>query len=280
MIDYSIAIPSYRRPETIKKKTLRVLESYGIDPNKITIFVANTDEHESYRRSLIDTPYSNIVIGVPTIGSQRNFIERYYPEGTRLMMFDDDVEAIQVKAGEQKLSRVQDLEKEIIFRGFKECQNINAKTFGIYAAANAYFMKDRVYTKLCYIIASMFGVIVEHSDDLCRVTNHGEDYEYSIRQYIRNGAVIRLDNYTVKSNYYKEEGGLQDIRTKEYVYNSIKTISELFPDYCDMYIRASTGNAELRLKDKRTYVGRKLPYRGASASALPKFAYARHIKKR
>jgi len=43
-------------------------------------------------------------------------------------------------------------------------------------------------------VASMFGVIVEHSDDLVRVTNHGEDYEYSIRQYIRNGAVCRLDN--------------------------------------------------------------------------------------
>ena len=40
MIDYQIAIPSYKRPETIKKKTLKVLESHNIDPAKVTIFVA------------------------------------------------------------------------------------------------------------------------------------------------------------------------------------------------------------------------------------------------
>jgi hypothetical protein len=258
MIDYQIAIPSYKRPETIKKKTLRVLSEYNIDPSRITIFVANAEELESYTNSLLGTPYQKLVVGVPTIGAQRNFIERYYPEGTRLMMFDDDVEEVQVKISEQKLGRVVDLEKEIIQQGFEECEKAGAKTFGIYAASNAYFMKDRIYTKLCYIIASMFGVIVEHSDDLVRVTNHGEDYEYSIRQYIKNGSVVRLDNYTVKSNYYKEDGGLQTIRTKEYVHDSIKKIAEMYPEYCSMYIRETTGHAELRLKDMSVKVGATL----------------------
>ena len=258
MIDYQIAIPSYKRPETIKKKTLKVLEGHNIDPNRVTIFVANGEELEAYTNSLLGTPYQKLVVGVPTIGAQRNFIERYYPEGTRLMMFDDDVEEVQRKISEQKLGPIDSLEEEIIFKGFEECEKVGAKTFGIYAASNAYFMKDRVYTKLCYVIASMFGVIVEHSDDLVRVTNHGEDYEYSIRQYIRNGAVVRFDNYTVKSNYYKEDGGLQTIRTKEYVYDSIKKIADMYPDYCTMYIRESTGNAELRLKDTSKKIGATL----------------------
>jgi hypothetical protein len=251
MIDYKIAIPSYKRPETIKKKTLKVLESYNIDPSRITIFVADESEYEAYKFSLKDTPYQNIVVGVPTIGAQRNFIERWYPEGTKLMMFDDDIEEVQKKISEQKLGRIDNLEEEVIIKGFEECKKFGAKTFGIYAASNAYFMKERVYTKLCYIIASMFGVIVEHHDDLIRVTNHGEDYEYSIRQYVRNGAVVRFDNYTVKSNYYKEDGGLQTIRTKEYVHESIKKIAEMYPDLCTMYIRETTGMAELRLKDNR-----------------------------
>jgi len=257
-MDYKIAIPSYKRPETIKKKTLKVLESYNIDPSRITIFVADENELVSYKKSLEDTPYKNIVVGVHTIGAQRNFIEKYYPEGTKLVMFDDDVEEVQKKISEQKLGRIDDLEKEVILRGFEECEKIGAKTFGIYAAANAYFMKERVYNKLCYIIASMFGVIVQHNDDLVRVTNHGEDYEYSIRQYILNGSVVRFDNYTVKSNYYKEDGGLQTIRTKEYVLESITKIAEMFPDYCTMYIRETTGMAELRLKDTRKPVGATL----------------------
>lgn len=257
-MDYKIAIPSYKRPETIKKKTLRVLESYNIDPSRITIFVADEDELAKYKESLKDTPYGNIVVGVHTIGAQRNFIEKYYPEGTKLVMFDDDVEEVQKKISEQKLGRLEDLENDFIIKGFEECEKVGAKTFGIYAASNAYFMKERVYTKLCYVIASMFGVIVDHDPFLERVTNHGEDYEYSIRQYVKNGAVVRFDYLTVKSNYYKEDGGLQTIRTKEYVYESIKKIAELFPDLCTMYIRESTGNAELRLKDMRKDVGNTL----------------------
>jgi hypothetical protein len=260
-MDYCIAIPSYKRPETIKKKTLRVLESYNIDSSRITIFVADEDEYKTYVESLSKDPYANkckVIVGVHTIGAQRNFIENWYPEGTKLVMFDDDVEEVQKKISEQKLGRLEDLENDFIIKGFEECEKVGAKTFGIYAASNAYFMKDRVYTKLCYVIASMFGVIVEHDPFLERITNHGEDYEYSIRQYVKNGAVVRFDYLTVKSNYYKEDGGLQTIRTKEYVYESIKKIAELFPDLCTMYIRESTGNAELRLKDMRKEVGNTL----------------------
>lgn len=272
-MDYCIAIPSYHREKTVQNKTLKVLESYNIDPAKIKIFVNDQEEgeYDRYAIALKDNPYAKdieIVRGVPTIGAQRNFIERWYPEGTKLMMFDDDIEEVQVKISEQKLGRVEDLEKEIIIQGFEACEKAGAKTFGIYAAANAYFMKDRVYTELCYIIASMFGVIVEHDDFLERITNHGEDYEYSIRQYIKNEAVVRLDKYTVKSRYYKEEGGLQDIRTKEYVQKSIQIIADAFPEYCKMYIRETTGHAELKLRDSRAVKPNKIQ---AAENALDSF---------
>lgn len=251
MIDYAVAIPSYKRPKTIKQKTLQVLESHNIPPELVTIFVADEEEEDIYKESLKDHRYGkNIVVGVPTIGAQRNFIERWYPEGTKLMMFDDDIEEVQRRQDSKTLVPIDNLYEEIIKYGFEQCEEVGAKTFGIYAASNAYFMKDRVYTKLCYIIASMFGVIVDHDDYLLRETNHGEDYEYSMRQYVKHGVLCRLDNYTVKSNYYKEEGGLQTIRTKDYVRNSIEQIAAMFPDLCTMYIRETTGHAELRMRDK------------------------------
>ena len=248
MIDYKIAIPSYKRHNTIKEKTLRLLDEYNIDKNKITVFVANTDEEILYKESL-DNEYK-IVVGVPTIGKQRNFIEKHYDEGTYLMMFDDDIDSVMRKVND-KLEPVNNLDTDVIQLGFNECIKNNNNVFGIYAASNPYFMENRIYKKLCYIIASMFGVIVQNDKYLERKTNHGEDYEYSIRQYIKNGSVTRIDYMTVKSNYYREPGGLQEIRTKQYVYDSIKWIQDNFPDYCTMYIRKTTGNAELRLKDKK-----------------------------
>ena len=181
-MNYKIAIPSYKRPETIKKKTLLLLEEHNISKDIITIFVADEDEEKEYKSSL-GSEYK-IVVGVPTIGAQRNFIEKYYPENTKLVMFDDDLHGVFLKDG-SKIKPINNLEKDFIIKGFDLCEDNNAKIFGLYAAANGYFMKHRVYKKLCYICGGVFGVIVQHDEFLERKTNHGEDYEYSIRQYIK-----------------------------------------------------------------------------------------------
>jgi len=245
-MDYQIAIPSYKRPETIKNKTLKLLMDHNIDKNKITIFVADNDEEKIYKQSL-GNEYK-IVVGVHTIGNQRNFIERYYNENTKVVMFDDDLDGVFIK-NENNLDPIDNIENDLIINGFNECLKNNSYVFGVYAAANAYFMLNRIYTKLCYIPGGVFGVIIQHDNFLQRKTNHGEDYEYSIRQYIKNKIVVRFDYITIKSKFFKEQGGLQTIRTKQYIYDSIKWIQDEFPEYCKMYIRKSSGNAELRLKD-------------------------------
>ena len=247
-MNYKIAIPSYKRPEIIKQKTLSLLKKYNIDNNKITIFVADENEKKIYKQSLKNE--YKIIVGVHTIGEQRNFIERYYQEGNKVMMFDDDLDGVYIK-NENKLELIKDLEKDFIIKGFELCIKNKANLFGLYAAANAYFMKYRIYKKLCYIPGGVFGVIINHDSFLNRVTNHGEDYEYSIRQYIKNRILIRFDYITIKSKFFKEKGGLQTIRTKKYIFNSIHKIYNLFPEFCTMYIRKSSGNAELRLKDRR-----------------------------
>ena len=247
-MNYKIAIPSYKRPEIIKQKTLSLLKKYNIDNNKITIFVADEDEKKIYKQSLKNE--YKIIVGVHTIGEQRNFIERYYQEGNKVMMFDDDLDGVYIK-NENKLELIKNLEKDFIIKGFELCIKNKANLFGLYAAANAYFMKYRIYKKLCYIPGGVFGVIINHDSFLNRVTNHGEDYEYSIRQYIKNRILIRFDYITIKSKFFKEKGGLQTIRTKKYIFNSIHKIYNLFPEFCTMYIRKSSGNAELRLKDRR-----------------------------
>ena len=176
-MNYKIAIPSYKRPETIKKKTLSILEKHNISKDKITIFVADEEEEKAYKYCLKND--FKIVVGVPTIGAQRNFIEKYYPENTKLVMFDDDLHGVFIK-DESKIKPIKDLEKDFIIKGFSLCEKNKAKIFGLYAAANGYFMKHRVYKKLCYICGGVFGVIVQHDEFLERKTNHGEDYEYSI----------------------------------------------------------------------------------------------------
>jgi len=249
MIDYQIAIPSYKRASTIGQKTLALLQRYRIDPKRVTIFVANDDEYRDYQAALAGTPYKRLVVGTVGVGAIRNIIHRYYPENTYLVSLDDDLQGVLRKGSSKRYCEVFSLETEVIGPGFKACQKTGSRLWGIYAAGNPFFMRHRVTVGLCYVIASLYGCINRH-DRLVSLDDK-EDYERSILYYLADGAVCRLDNITVKSAYYKEPGGMQIERTERRILESAKYLAEKYPDLCAMYIRKTTGHAELRLKDKR-----------------------------
>lgn len=246
-MDYEIAFPSYRRANTVKEKTLSVLEQYGIDKNKITVFVANEDEYAEYRR-VIGEDYK-IVIGEVGMGAIRRFIQKYYPEGTRVMNFDDDLSAIMKKIDDKTMVPVDDLEKEVILRGFEACEREGAYLFGIYAAANPMFMNNRIAVGLYYCIGSCWGLITRHDESLSVTLDDKEDFERTLQHYVKDGVVVRLDDITVKSKYYTEDGGMQVTRTTDRIHESAVILEQRYPDLCTMYIRKTTGHAELRLKD-------------------------------
>ena len=64
--DYVIAIPSYKRVETLEKKTLTLLQKYKIPSDKIYIFVADEKEKKEYTEGL-SKYYREIVVGKPGI---------------------------------------------------------------------------------------------------------------------------------------------------------------------------------------------------------------------
>jgi hypothetical protein len=248
-MDYQIAIPSYRRPNTIKQKTLRLLKRYKVDPKRVTIFVANDDEYRTYKAALAGSPYSKLVIGELGMGAVRNFIHQYYPEHTYLVSFDDDLQRLLRWVDGKTFWDVFCLEREVIEPGFRACERSGARLWGIYAAPNPYYMTPRVSFGLQYIIGSLFGCLNRHD---CLVTlDDKEDCERSILFYLADGAVCRLEHITVKTAYYNEPGGMQVERTERRIYESAKYLAEKYPDLCRMYFRTTTGHAELRLRDKR-----------------------------
>lgn len=254
---YVIAIPSYKRAKTLKEKTLSVLADHNIDPKIVTVFVANQAEYDVYKAELADTAYGeNIVIGREGLGPVRNFIaQEYYPEGQYIVNMDDDLQMVQKKISEQKLGPVDSLFEEVIKPGFEALEETpGAHLWGIYAAANAFFMKERVAKGLYYVIGSMWGHINRHSEDLILTLEDKEDFERSLQYYEKDGVVCRLDNITVKSAYYKEQGGMQETRTSERITKSAENLVDRFPGLCTMYVRETTGHAELKLRDTREKV--------------------------
>jgi hypothetical protein len=89
--DYIVAIPSYKRTETLQTKTLALLKRYKIPSHKIYIFVADKEEEENYRNALPKDSYAKIVIGIKGLAPVRNFIAGYFPQGKKIVFCDDDI---------------------------------------------------------------------------------------------------------------------------------------------------------------------------------------------
>jgi len=249
---YSIAIPSYKRAETVKNKTLSLLEKYEVDPKNVTVFVANEEEHEAYSKSLKNSPYrNNLVIGIRGMGAIRNFIRKYYKEGEYIVNLDDDLSSIERKSiqNEKKLEQIENIHKELIEPMYHLMIENKNKLCGVYAASNPFFMNYKPKIGLYYCIGSCWGSINDHSEERMVQLDDKEDFERTLQHYVLDGSVCRLDNITVISKYYTEDGGMQVERTVERIDRSADDLVRRFPDLCTKYIRETTGHAELKLRD-------------------------------
>lgn len=240
-MDYHIAIPSYKRFRTICTKTLATLSRYQIPLHKVTVFVV-PEEEQLYKDTL--PPEVSVVVGKHGINNQRYFITQYFPSGSSVVYFDDDIEDFFFLDSDHPSI------DEFIKKGFATCRQEGCRLWGIYPVANKYFMSAGYSTSVKYIIGSFYGLILNNPEEEFE-TGDKEDFYRSIKYYLIDGKVIRLNDISLKSKYYTEPGGLQETRTKQTNLSATERLVELFPGLCTMYIRKRTGMAELRLKDRR-----------------------------
>lgn len=252
--DYEVAIPSYQRRVTLASRTLPLLRRGGVDPARITVFVASAQERQAYAQALPVGLYGQIVVGVPGMGAIRNFINTHYPDGTRLLQIDDDLQAIQYVGADGELADVADLDA-LFGRGFDELDRMGATLFGFYPVANAFFMRgERVTTDLRYVVGAAFGVLNAHADH-CQVTvDDKEDFERTLKHYLFAGKVVRFNDVCLKTKFYKEPGGMQVTRTVDRVLASAHLIAQRYPELATINDSKKSGYVELRLRDRRKKV--------------------------
>jgi hypothetical protein len=239
--DYVIAIPSYKRHLTIKKKTLTLLKKHNIDKSKITIFVANQEEYDLYNKEL-ECQYK-LVIGQLGMKNIRNFISDYYDFGINILNIDDDMEQI------ISLHDYFNLD-EFIKNSFELLELHDANLFGIYPVNNKFFMSPTLRTDLRFIMGGFFGcrnMRVKISID------NKEDVERSILYYLRDGIILRFEDIAIKNKIFSEKGGMQfdGKRTKKKIEASAKYLVDKYPNLCSLKISKKRGTHEIKLKDKR-----------------------------
>ncbi len=251
MTDYQIAIPSYRRSKTLSAKTLPLLVAGGVDPQRINVFVANNEERAEYAATLAAGTYRQLVVGEPGMGKIRNVSARHYEPGTKLLQLDDDLVRFIARRTAQKATAITDL--DALFRtAFDLADRVGLSLWGFYPVPNPYFMRDRVRTDLTYIIGAVFGYTVRGDETELVFCDDKEDYERSVRFYMRDGGVLRIESVSFETQYYTEPGGMQTYRTAETIEAGARYMASTYPDFATYRVSKSRGTAELRLRDKRS----------------------------
>ena len=236
-MEYVVAIPSLSRPCALKRKTLRLLESYKIPKHSIYVFVIDS-EYEIYK-TVIGTEY-NLVVGVCGIANQRNYISNYFAFDTYICSLDDDIENVMF-LDETKLTTVNSL-KSIISFVINTMDSADVNICGVYPIANSFYMRDTVTTDLRFCIGGLF-VYRNKRLMLSTSADSKEDYENSIKYFIHDDAVLRFNNLTFKSKKHAC-GGLGKDRDALNAY-AAAYLTNKYPSIC-VYKKDSV--TQVRLK--------------------------------
>ncbi|NBV89700.1 MAG: hypothetical protein EBR88_09360, partial [Betaproteobacteria bacterium] len=170
---FAVCVPTYRRPEVCRRKTLKTLLSGGVPAESITLWVASAEEEAAYRAVIKDI---HISVGVPGLAAQRAHIQSQFAPGTRLVFMDDDISMVKrLSTTTGRLEKVTDL-VGLFDRGFQEAEKAGAKIWGVYPAASALYMSAGVSTDLRYLIGALYGIIVAPGATL-RYGDNQEDKE-------------------------------------------------------------------------------------------------------
>jgi hypothetical protein len=239
-MDYQICIPTYGRPDGVRKHILNYLESTDVDRERITLFVANSEEAGNYKSS---NPEYNIVVGVKGLVQQRQFISNYYDKGTPIFSFDDDVSAVeelellQPLEGTQKpldhpcrLQAVTELDG-VIERGFRLAKRRDIGLWGFYSVRNKGFLHPKITTGLKFIMGHAFGF---YAGDPAFEGIQGypmkDDYYLSLYHQKNGNGTLRFDGICVKAKQHSGSGGTcEDLEAKLAVNND--TVNKIVAEF-------------------------------------------------
>lgn len=254
---YEIAIPSYKRAELLQTATLATLVRYGVDKDRVTIFVANDDEAVKYRATLGDD--WRIVTGVIGKVNQQRFYHNWYPEGTPLLNLDDDVYDLHEVNDAKKLQSFTGTIDELVSFAFDLADKVGARMWGINPVNNGFFLKNETVVGLRYICGNFYG---NYAGDLAICGNDrpsaissGDDYETTFRSYLQNGAVVRIEYLTPITKYFAPGGIDAELKERGVENRQVEHDAELrriidrYPDLAGLQTKAG-GVTNIRVKTK------------------------------
>jgi len=246
MEDYVIAIPSADRDHIINNKTCCFLRNQDIPMSKVYVFVPERC-YEEYKKKFYSYPEINLVVGKEGIRGQRKAISDYFPEGQFIVSLDDDIAAINElkyvnKTGKPSLKKIENMEK-LIAEVYTRLQESNLSMCGFYPCANPFFMKRNVTEELTFCIGA-FRMFFNRRACENREFVLLEDYETSMKYYLRDNGILRYNYITLNHSYNAEKWNLT-LEDKKY---EIELFKQKYNDY--VFTKKKATGLDIQFKKK------------------------------
>ena len=124
--------------------------------------------------------------------------------------------------------------------------------WGVYPIDNAFYMTNTITTDLRIIVGPFFGLINRHNPELLNEIDEMEDIERTIKYFIKDGGVLRFNNVSIGTIYYKSPGGMRantEDRNKDALI-SAEYLSKKYPEYCTKNYSKKNKRPDIRLYRK------------------------------
>lgn len=232
---YIIVIPSFRRADILLTHTLACLQRTDIKAD-IYVFTADEQDTKLYRAKL--PKHIKVVQGVRGIPNQRNFIQRYFPEGERLVFIDDDLKDIIGLTAAGKRTKATRMHA-FLQRAFELTELYEMRMFGINSTNSNLEMKHTISAGRIYLVGNFYGLINTHSilvDEGQHIKTRRnfkagkESHERALLMNALHGGVLKFRAYGVVSKYWGVPGGHQVSRTAEGEEEAARWLHAKYPD--------------------------------------------------
>lgn len=234
---FKIAIPTYDRPQYLKKSTLNYLDECKINHKDIFIFVDNKQQEEIYKKE-IDNSYNLIRGGNKgKLGHDgiNNFILDYFKQGEPILFLHDDLIGLyksicSPKPHQKKITT--DLTTEML-KLINYMKKENTILGGVNNSSNNMWNcnnKTDYRKDLPFVPSFVYMLFIDKQIKLPKgVIN--DDIDRSFRIMEKYGSIVRLNKIWANANSRTLEGGLDKTNVDNKVKQNLIKLKKEFPQY-------------------------------------------------
>ena len=149
---------------------------------------------------------------------------------------------------ENKKKKLDDLDK-LLKKNYDLMKKHKCFIWGVYPINNAYFMFPRMTSDLRFLVGPFFGIINRKTDDLKLTIEEKEDMQRTLQYFVKDKVILRFNNISIDTSYYKTKGGLQDSskNRKEESLKSAIFLNKKYPELTKISQKKISGITEIEL---------------------------------